>query len=420
MSNVVGIAAHHLRRVARKPGLILLLMAVPVTLAAIEYGAFGPTVAAGRLPPITVLVIDEDQTLASRALPQVFAGGPLAGMFVVVSATDRDAARRAFRRNEASALVTVPKGFQQALLDGRRAEVRFAPNPVQTFSPGIVEGVLDVAVLLVNSLHQYAAEPIRRINDLIASGRDATSDEFAAISRGFYQAGQRMGRLSALQQATVTVSREGAGQRAQQLGATPGEFFAYVFPGLAIFALYFISQVLGVRLLRDREAGLQRRLAITPTSRATVMCGGVLYLFTGLMILLVVLGLIGALVFRLPLRHPGGLVLIGSGFAAFAAGLQLLLMALASSERTVSFIGTVVVMLLSLAGGTFVPAEQFPAALQAVARVVPNGAAQQAFIDLLVHGRSLPQVAAGVGTTWAWAIATLAGAVVLESRRLRA
>jgi len=419
MSNTFAIAAHHLRRVARKPGLILLLMAVPITLAVIEYGAFGPTVARGKLPPVKVLLIDEDGTLASRALPQFFAGGPLKDTFSMTSVADRETARRAFQRNEASALITVPKGFQAALLEGRKVEVRFAPNPVQTFSPGIVEGVLEVVVLMVNSLHQQAMEPIRQINELIASGREATSEEFAAISRGFYQAGRRMGRLSALEQATVKVSREGAARPAQQIGTTPGEFFAMVFPGLAIFALYFISQVLGVRLLRDRDAGLQRRIAVTPTSRAVVLWGGVLYLVVGLLALLVVLGLVGALIFRLPLRNPGGLILVGAGFAVFAAALQLLVMSLASNERTVSFIGTVVVMLLSLAGGTFVPAEQYPEALQAVARVVPNGAAQQAFIDLLVHGRTLPQVAPGIGLTWLWAALALGVALVVESRRLR-
>src|SRR5436190_9563785 len=99
------IAAHHLRRIVRSPGLILILAAVPLTLAAIEYAAFGPTVASGRLPPITILVLDEDKTFLSGAVPQIFtAGGPLRDMFETSPIADRDAARERFQKNDASGL----------------------------------------------------------------------------------------------------------------------------------------------------------------------------------------------------------------------------------------------------------------------------------------------------------------------------
>ena len=130
------IARHHLLRIFRSPGLIVILLAVPVTLAGIEYAAFGPTVASGKLPPIKVLVLDEDKTLVSGAVPQVFtAAGPLRDMFETSPVADRAAARALFQKNEASALVIVPKGFQDALLAGHKAELQFAPNPLQTFSP---------------------------------------------------------------------------------------------------------------------------------------------------------------------------------------------------------------------------------------------------------------------------------------------
>ena len=70
MANIWTIAAHHLRRVARRPGLVLLLLAVPFTLSVIEYAAFGPMATRGALPQVTVLLLDEDDSLASRALPQ--------------------------------------------------------------------------------------------------------------------------------------------------------------------------------------------------------------------------------------------------------------------------------------------------------------------------------------------------------------
>src|SRR5262249_25261709 len=75
------IAAHHLKRLVRSPGRVALFLAIPVTIAAIEYAAFGRTAAQGKLPPIPVLVLDEDKTFAANAVPQVFAGGPVKEFF---------------------------------------------------------------------------------------------------------------------------------------------------------------------------------------------------------------------------------------------------------------------------------------------------------------------------------------------------
>lgn len=412
------VAAHHLRRLARNPVLILLLLAIPVTLAVIEYGAFGSGVASGRLPPARVLVLDDDQSLVSRMLPQVFAGAGLKDFFEVASVADRTAARRQFERNQAAALIIVPKGFQQAVLAGEPARLGLAKNPIQTFAPDMAEGVLEVGVMIGNSLYAEARQPIERIRAMQQASRVATNDEFAEISRGFFDAGQRLARLELLGTINVTIARPGA-SRTSRLGADPGAFFAYVFPGLMIFALLFLSQALAGRLLRDRLRGLQRRLATTPTSRTAVLLGSIVYLLAGLGIALALLVGLGAVLFRIPLRHPGSLLLLGGGFCVFAAGLQFLVMAAARSERVAAFVSTVLILVLSLAGGSFVPVELYPEWLQQVAFLVPNGAAQQGLIDTLVHGRSLAQIAGRIGTLWLWGTAVLAAAVLAERRRLQ-
>src|SRR6266849_2781880 len=153
------IARLHLLRLVRSPGLIAILAAIPITLALIEYAAFGPTVASGKLPPIKVLVLDEDNTFLSRAVPQLFTGGgPMKDIFETSAITDRPTARNLFQRNQASALIVVPKGFEQALLNGTNAELQFAPNPLQTYSPTIVRSVLEMMTVVGNGLYQQAAD----------------------------------------------------------------------------------------------------------------------------------------------------------------------------------------------------------------------------------------------------------------------
>ena len=144
-----------------------------------------------------------------------------------------------------------------------------------------------------------------------------------------------------------------------------------------------------------------------------------MYLVAGLMALLVALALIGAIIFRIQLRDPVSLVAIGLGFAVFAGGLHLLSASLARSDRGAGFVGSVVVLVLSLLGGTFLPIETYPPFLQRVAALVPNGAAQQGFIDVLVHRVPLAELGGRLGVTWAWGLVTMALAVYFERRRLR-
>lgn len=145
----------------------------------------------------------------------------------------------------------------------------------------------------------------------------------------------------------------------------------------------------------------------------------VVYVVAGLLVLLAFLALIGALVFRIQLRDPVALVAVGLGFAVFAGGLHLLSCSLARSDRSAGFVGSVVVLVLSLLGGTFLPIETYPPFLQRVAALVPNGAAQQAFIDILVHKTPLAGLGGHLAMTWAWGLIIMGLAVFFERRRLR-
>ncbi|MCX6546038.1 MAG: ABC transporter permease [Acidobacteria bacterium] len=419
MTAAITIATHHLRRVVRNPGLILLLVAIPLTIALIEYAAFGQTAAAGKLPPTKVLFLDEDGSLASGAVPQVFAGSPVKDMFELAHVASRDEAIGLFKKSQAAALIVVPKGFQDNLLAGRRSELVLYKNPIQSIGPDIAQSMLEMTVVIGNGLYGQAIEPISRIKTYVDQRRDPTSDEVAEVSRGFFEAGRRMVSLQGLQNMKVGVIRPGEAAAKTGFGNDPKLFFAYVFPGLVVFALMFIAQSLAMRLLRDRMKGLQRRIAIAPASGLAVIFGGVIFMVVSMLALLLVLAALGAIVFRLQLRDPIALMAIGIGFAIFASGLHLLSNSLAKSDRGASFVGGVVVMLLSLVGGSFVPAEQFPPFLRSVAMIVPNGAAQQGFIDVLVHKLPIAQLGGRLAVTWAWGLTTVGLAMWFEGRRLK-
>lgn len=419
MSPTWIIAAHHLRRMMRNPGLILLLLAIPVTLAVIEYGAFGRTAAEGKLPPVKVLILDEDQSFLSAAVPQVFSSGPAKDLFEVAQTPSREEAKRLFQRNQASALIVVPKGFQDSVLSGRRSELVLHKNPLQSISPEIVGSMLEMAAVIGNGLYAQAVEPLRKVKSFMDAQREPSLEEIADVSKGFYAAGRRLGSLEGLNNLKIAVQRPNQAEKSTAFGSDPKQFFAYVFPGLAIFALLFIAQALAMRLLRDRMRGLQRRIIVASVPSYAVMAGGIVYLIVGLIFLLLVLAVIGALIFRIEFRDPFALLSIGLGFALFASALHLFSNSIAKSDRGAGFFGSVVILLFSLIGGTFVPAEQYPPFMQTLAVLVPNGAAQQGFIDVLVHHRLIFELGGRLAVTWGWGLAMLGLALLFEQKRLR-
>lgn len=124
-------------------------------------------------------------------------------------------------------------------------------------------------------------------------------------------------------------------------------------------------------------------------------------------------------IFGIEIRNPAALLLLGLGISVFIAGLQLTINGMAKTDRGASFAAGVILMVLALLGGSFIPAEVYPPFLRALAFNLPNGAAQQGMIDVLVHDKSFAAIGLRLATTWVWAAVLLGFALRLEGRRLR-
>jgi hypothetical protein len=90
--------------------------------------------------------------------------------------------------------------------------------------------------------------------------------------------------LTAVGNLTVTAVRP-TGQK-EGPGVDAKQFFAFIFPGLVIFGVMFISQSLALRLLRDRVRGVERRLMMTPLSPRAQIAGAFLFMAAGLLLVL--------------------------------------------------------------------------------------------------------------------------------------
>jgi ABC-type multidrug transport system permease subunit len=386
-SPIVIVAAHHLRRLVRRPALVLFLTAVPLTLAFVESAAFGPAASAnGAPPPVPVLFADEDQSGASRALEACVTDGIGKDPLAVTSVESRAAAEPVFRRGAHAALIVASAGFERGLRDGAGVAVKYFPRAADDGGANVASEVLETCVALANGTVAGAATRAEGIQRLAAI---ATASTKVAIDRP-----------------PIAASEVSVGD----------VFLASIFPGLALFAILFISQAMAALLLRDRTRAIQSRIFTLPVRPWEVFGGSLLYLVSGLTVLLIVMGLLGGALLHLQLQSIPALLLLGVGFTVCAAALQLLIGATAKTDRGAQSLGAIAVMMLSLFGGAFIPVENYPPMWRALASLLPNGAAQAGMARALSVNAPAAGVGIQVATIWIWAAALSLAAFAMRPR----
>jgi ABC-type multidrug transport system permease subunit len=415
MQSLLHLLASDLRRMSKTPGLVLLWLAFPLVLSAIEYGAFGQLGRSGTgLPKGTLLLVDRDRSTASGMFVGALRREPLVDFFEVVTVDSMPQAESRLLDNQGTAALVLPVGFQDSILTGGPVELVYAPNPRETIRPQMVHAALDALLEVGNRfLHEAdaAIDQLRAVADVDDPGRETVM----SIAGSFYDAQKRFERLSGLEDLDIDLKRPAPRPEA---GPTSSRFnfFAYFLPGLLLFSVLQFGQGSERRFFHQRQIGLARRVDASPIGRGTVLAAESLGILAGTLITGAIILACGFLLFRIPMRQLDVLALTLLGFGLYVIGLVKTIYARAKSKRTAEMVGSIVILLTTLLGGGFAPAEIYPASVRPIAVASPVGCAGQAMVEALVHGRTLGETLPHVAATWAWGLGLLAVGLALSWR----
>jgi len=412
VSAVRATAAKDLRRRLRDPTSLAVWCGIPLVIATLMTLAFGGGGSA-RTPTAHVLVADLDGSFVSDVLA---AGLGRAGDLFVVETVGEAEGRARMDDGEATALLVIPAGFGQALVDGTPAELQLVTNPAQRILPGIVQGALSVMVDAVFYAQELLGSELRLLSEGPPEGRKTfPSLEIAQLSVRVNELVTRLVALldPPLLELETTIESD-------DRGAGVGSLGALMFPGMLVMALAFVAQGLSEDLWRERDGGTLRRFLVSPQPASGFLRGKVLAA-AALLALVTLVGLLAGLVaFDLP---PGALPLawpwlVLLGVVLFA--LFVLLQVLASSPRAGNTLTNMIVFPLLMLGGSFFPfavmEQSMPDWVVAVGRHTPNGWALGQLEAILASAASARTLALGaLGMTLLAAL--LLG---LAERRLRA
>lgn len=394
-------ATKDIRRRLADPAALAFWIALPLLLGGLLSFISGD---GGAPPRATVLVADEDGTFVSGLLRTALAQAPLD-----LEPVELDDGRRRIDDGDATALLVVPAGFQQAVLDGvSSAELTLVTNPAQQILPSIAEESVEIVVEAVFYAQQIFGTTLRRI---AAGGAGPPSN--AAVAAASIELNEQLTRLQNVvipPAIALTVVRESPEQAAPSFSL--GEL---LLPGMLFMSFLFIAGAMAGDVWEEQQMGTLRRALATPQSTHRLLAGK---LVAGA-VFMTVIGFValaaGTFVYDIAwARVPGALawcVFTGCALLALLTPLQML----ASTQRAADMVSSTIIFPLMMLGGSFVPFETMPAWMATLGQWTPNGLGVARLKELLYGDVTLVPIAVaalGIGVP-------AAAAFVFSARTLR-
>lgn len=188
--------------------------------------------------------------------------------------------------------------------------------------------------------------------------------------------------------------------------------FQLVVPGNAVLFGFFIALTCALSFAEERRSGTWRRLLASPVPAWQLLFAKLLpYVVLGAL-QVGLLFAIGALGFGMQIGGSiAALAVLTIGVAACATGLGLLIAALSSTEKQISSLGSVLIIIMGLIGGATFPRAMMPHALQQAGLFVPHGWALDGYYKLLIgHDTGFADVLGPLAAVYGFAVLfTLAG-----------
>ncbi len=283
---------------------------------------------------VTMLVVDEDRTTVSTGLAQRLEAG---GQFKVVryegSNTGVD---QALLDREVTAVLHIPRRFEEDLVRRRRAPVQLVLNAEEGATAGIVQSYANAI------LASYAAE----LDRTLPAARDGAS------------ATARVGPLDLRTRRWFNPTRN---------------YKHWMVPALMVSLTTIIGLLLTAQnITRENELGTLEQLNVTPMTKVQFIAAKLIP-FWLLSLVIFSIGLaIGKLVFGIPMR--GNLLLVYLAAAVYlivVLGLGLWISTITRTQQQAMFVAFFVILIFLLMSGLFTPVDSMPEWAQRVAEGNP-------------------------------------------------
>lgn len=335
------------------------------------------------LADIPVIIVNLDNAELGNALVDVFHSEDLAELVAPAETSNPEAARRLIDENKAAAAVIIPEGFTRSVIpaEGTMTDPNFAEadpvlievyvNPAMPTSAGVIKAIVDE---FVSRIDEGRVSGMTAIFQMLITGV-ITPQQAETEGRALFK------NMDEDQPAAITLKTDDEGAQAAEF-----DVLAYMAPAMALMFLMYTVSYGGRSILAERAQGTLPRLLVSPTSSAQILGGKVFGIYLTGVAQVGILILASAVFFRVKWGDPLGIAALTLAAVFGATGWGLIVTALARTPAQVANVGSAIMLIFGILGGSFLDLGMMPPAIQLVSKITPNAWALDGFVTLALGG----------------------------------
>ncbi len=361
---------------------------------------------------IPVIIVNLDQEQLGNALEEAFTGEELAGLVEPTLGKSPEAARQAIDEDTAAAAIIIPAGFTRSVIpqqgtfdeEPEALQIEVYANPARPTGAGIVKSIVDE---FISRIEEGRISGQTSIFQMIVSGRITPQQgEQAGMDMAQRLENEPLDEALAIKLNTDT----------NEVEAVQFDVLAYLAPGMALMFLMFTVSYGGRSILAEKAQGTLPRLLVSPTVSAQILGGKVFGIYlTGVAQMLILIGAT-TLLFQLKWGDPLGVLVLVLAAVFGASGWGMFITALARTPAQVASVGSAIMLIFGILGGSFISLEMMPPAVQMVSKITPNAWALDGFTTLALGG-TLPHLSTPITALLTMGMVLFVTAVILFGKK---
>jgi len=340
------------------------------------------------LSDIPVVIVNLDKEQLGNALADVFSSKELADLIEPSASTDPETARRLIDDDQAAAAVIIPEGFTRSIIPAEGmmfdpnyiqpepTKIQVYTNPSRPTSSGVVKAIVDE---FVSRVEEGRTSNMTSILQLMASGV-LTPQNAGSEARSLFQ------NLDESQATAITLKTNTEGAEAIEF-----DILAYMAPGMALLFLMYTVSYGGRSILAERSQGTLPRMLVSPTNTSQILSGKVLGIFFTGVAQVGILILASSMFFGVKWGDISGVIALILATVFGATGWGMLITALARTPAQIGSIGSALMLIFGILGGSFIQLENMPPLIQTLSKITPNAWGLDGFTTLALGG-TLPNL----------------------------
>jgi ABC-type multidrug transport system permease subunit len=421
MRTVLLMVRKDLLRKVRSPLGIAVALAFPILFASLLGLIWGE----GEVPRAHLLVENRDDEFFGNALMSALASDQVAEHFDLEVVGDEGLGR--IENDDGSALLRIPEGFSQDLIEGNPTSLELIRNPAQGIMPEVAEQLAAVLAELLSAGSRVLRGPLDRIAPFTRDDATGPTEEIVAsvavAVHGTVEGAEQFLFPPVIELESVDVGeREGEGSSGGAGGRSssgPGVFsvFLFVFPGVSVYSIFMVGDLAMRDILAEAEAGTLRRQMQGPVGPGTILAAKASYAGVIASIGLVVLAGVGWIALDDKV-DPAGFVLLSLAMVVAVTGSGAAIYGASGSQGLGATVSAVIYLFLAFAGGSFIQLDALPRPVQVIAPVSPFYWGTQGFGALVREGAGMTDVLTHVGILGGLGVGLGALGILLLGRRI--